>query len=518
MNSRQVSILTVLIIVLLGFAGGWLLEYSTPQGLGLNDDSIAYIAGARSILDGQGYREAWLVSNAPVTHFPPGYPSLLAFIGYSTGIDPLRGARALNIVLFGLNIALAGWLGWRMTGAREAGLLVSTAALLSPALLEVHSRAMSEPLYIFFTLLSFLVFDAYLAREQDNKQRTSFSIILLLLLGVLLGWAYLARYAALSLLAAILAGLLILPGSWRARIHSAGLLLLGALPWILGWTLRNRVVGGSFTNRTPGWHPISLENWELGVATLAEFFVPFKGIRNWLLAVPGLFESFLLAIGFVLLAWAFHKGFLRFFQPTRAAKPNALSFTNCLYVIVYLAVLVITMTIFDPATKFQVRILSPVYISLLLLFSGLGVWLWRQKLEPWGVIFVWVAFSLLGVFAYSQAQYAPYLRVSGGVFAGEKWFDSKVFEALDNLPTDTLILSNEPGVVYLYTGRPSAVLPREEPGISDIKPQVLNGKIVLVLFRVNKAQSVTLEYYHKLGAGLYQTDLGNTWIFSSFPE
>ncbi len=71
------------------------LLYSTPQGLGLSDDSIAYIAGARSLLSGQGYREAWLASNGPVTHFPPGFSSILALIGLS-GLDPLRGARFLN--------------------------------------------------------------------------------------------------------------------------------------------------------------------------------------------------------------------------------------------------------------------------------------------------------------------------------------------------------------------------------------------------------------------------------------
>ena len=48
-----------LAIGLLAVGGIWLLLYSTPKGLGLNDDAIAYIAGARSIMPGNGYREAW---------------------------------------------------------------------------------------------------------------------------------------------------------------------------------------------------------------------------------------------------------------------------------------------------------------------------------------------------------------------------------------------------------------------------------------------------------------------------
>ena len=68
--------LFLLSLSLLTGVGVWLLLYSTPQGLGLNDDSIAYIAGARSIMSGQGFREAWLVSDGPMIQFPPGFPGL----------------------------------------------------------------------------------------------------------------------------------------------------------------------------------------------------------------------------------------------------------------------------------------------------------------------------------------------------------------------------------------------------------------------------------------------------------
>lgn len=522
MNARLLSRLSTLILLLLGCAGAWLLAYSTRQGLGLNDDSIAYIAGARSILDGQGYREAWLVSNGPVIHFPPGYPAALALFGLLTDLDPLRGARALNGILFGLNIALTGWLGWRMTGSRLAGILSAMAMLLSSELLRIHARAMSEPLYIFLTLVSFLILDLYFGRTQVNetarKSRGAPSLALLVLLGLTLGWAYLARYAALSLFATMLAGLLILRPTWRDRWQSAALLSLGALPWMIGWSIRNRFVGGSITNRVLSWHPISFENWELGVETLAEFFVPLNMWRNQIRAVPGLFESLFLLIGLVLIAWVLLKSLPRILQPELASTPNVLSLLNGLYIIVYLAALVATMTLFDPATKFQVRILSPVYIPLLLLFSALGVWLWRKKQIAWRIVIVMFTLGMLGMFAYSQSRFVDGLRASGGAFAGEKWLKSEVFTALDQFSPDTLILSNEPGVIYLYTGRPSGVLPREEPGISELKPYVLSGKIVLVLFRVNKSDAVTLAYYYELGRGLFLHDLGDTWMFSAFPD
>ncbi len=515
MNFRWSSVFFVLMLAVLGLSGGWLLAYSTPQGLGLNDDSIAYIAGARSILNGQGYREAWLVSNGPVTHFPPGYPVVLALLGLLSGIDPLYGARILNGLLFAANIFLTGWLGWRMTGSPWTGLLAAIPVFLSSALLSVHTRAMSEPLYIFLTLLAFLTLDAYFEQFQAGSARAS---LLLVALGCLLGWAYLARYAALSLLAAVAAALFVLHTRWRTRWQSVGLTLACALPWILAWSIRNRLVGESFTNRVLGWHPITGENWQLGIQTMAEFFIPFNLWRHRLLELPGLFETCLLALGLGLLAWVWRIGWPRFWRPSQAASLPALPFLNGLYIIVYLVALMTTMTLFDPATRFQVRILSPTYLSLILLAVYLGVWLWRKKRVAWRITVLALAAGFLFMFGYSQMRFVEGLRIGGGIFAGEKWFTSPVFNLLEQLPPDTLILTNEPGAVYLYTGRVAGVLPREEGGISQIKALVLEGKIVLVLFRVNKADDTTLTYYYELGRGLYLTDLGNTWIFSAFPK
>lgn len=506
--------LFVLALILLSLGGISLLLYSTPGGLGLNDDSIAYIAAARSLMAGQGFREAWLISNKPMTHFPPGFPGVLAFIGLVTGLDPLRGARVFNALLFGLNVGLTGWLGWRMTGSRVTGLIVAALTLLSSSLLYVHSRAMSEPLYIFLTLLAFLLLDLYFERSDKDSHQTLFLIIF----GSMLGWAYLARYAALSLFATILASLLILHGDWRKRLQSAGILALGTLPWILAWSIRNRIVGGTYTNRHLGWHPITLENWKLGVDTLAEFMIPMNVWRRDVLAISGLFESLLIVIGLSLLVWVLAKGLPRFFKPSQTQTFVSLTFTNALYIIGYLTLLITTMTLFDPATKFQVRILSPTYISFLLLLAVLGHWLWQRKMMLWKSIAVLSALGLLAMFTYSQYIFVQYFRESGGTFAKEKWEDLDAFDAIRKLPEDTIILTNEPGVVYLYTDRPAGVLPKDEPGISGVKKDVLAGDVVIVLFRVNKADPATLDYYIKLGIGLYQKDFSNTWMFSAVPK
>ena len=498
-----------LTIGLLAIGGIWLLLYSTPKGLGLNDDAIAYIAGARSIMNGNGYREAWLASNGPVTHFPPGFPGVLALIGFITGFDPLRGARALNGLLVGLNILLTGWVGWRMTRSRIAGILAAALTFLNSSFLYIHTRAMSEPLYIFLMLLSFLLLDYYFARSKNY---------FLVALGFALGWAYLARYAGLSLLATMIAALLVLHENWQKRLKSVAILSLSALPWILGWSVRNSIVGGSVTNRTLGWHPITSDNWELGVKTFAEFLTPLRSVRTVFGQVPAFFEIALISFGLVLLAWVLYTGLPHFFRPAQAARPDVLSFTNALYVIAYMSALVLTMTLFDPATKFQVRILSPTYVSLLLLLMALGTWLWQKKHIFWKPILSLCIVGLLSMFADSQVMSVQDFRRGGDAFAGEKWITSESIAALDQIPSDVLILSNEPGVVYLYAGRPSGILPDEGPGLSDIKQAVLDGKLAIILFRVNKVDEETLRYYYELGRGLYLTDFSDAWLFTAFPK
>src|SRR5512138_2425133 len=118
---RLAAFLGLGLIALIGMV---LILRATPNGLGLSDDSIGYIAGARSMAAGRGYREAYLASDGPVTHFPPAFPSVLAFFGF-LGIDPLHAARFVNAFLFGLNAALLGILAWRMTPSLTAGLVLA---------------------------------------------------------------------------------------------------------------------------------------------------------------------------------------------------------------------------------------------------------------------------------------------------------------------------------------------------------------------------------------------------------
>ncbi len=496
--------LRVASFVLLGVlaaAGIGLVLQATPEGLGLSDDSIAYIAGARSMLAGHGYREAWLASNGPVTHFPPAYPSALAGLSL-VGLDPLRGARFLNALLFGLNTALMGVLGWRMSRSLLPGLALATLFVLNGSLLQVHASALSEPLFIFFSLLGFWVFDLYFERDTHW--------LWLVVCGSMVGLAYLTRYAALGLALTFPAALMILQDSWRKRWISTGIFIGSYLPWAAGWALHNALEGGSVTNRVLVWHPITANNFDTALRTVSMFLMPVETWRLEWFKIPGLFLTMIIAVLAAVLVWVAAISIRRLRQP---APPHGqvVTFTSAVFVCCYLASIIAAMSFFDASTKFKLRILAPVYVAVLILLVAVATWLWHRRRE----LVILAALAVLGISAYGQYDAVTTLAKGGQGYASFKWYDSKAMEFLRGLDSGIRIYTNEPGAVYLYTGRAAYVLPdRVDPvtaeqrpgferGLLELQADVNSGHAVLALFSGGDS---SVSNAAALSSGLYLAD------------
>ncbi len=503
MMKRRAFFLTVGLLALLG---AFLVLYATPEGLGLSDDSIGYIAGARSLLSGDGYREAYLASNGYVTHFPPVFSLALAFMGLS-GMDPLRAARFLLAFLYGANAFLLGVLGWRMTQSRAAGFALALLFVLNDSLFNVHIVAMSEPLYIFFTLAAFLTF-----REWSEQPSRS----LLAAVGVLTSLAYLTRYAGLALFATFLAALILLPAGWKQRMSGAAIFLAAFLPPALAWAFRNWRVAENATNRVLVYHPLTQEHFATFVYNFSRFLLPVESLRRALVVGGG--TAFFVFVGILasaLVGWLAFKSFKKFFQPA-SETPEILSFVNGLYVFGYLASVVSSMLFFDQATKFKLRILAPVYVALLILTVYFGVQLWngRKKILQGLVV---AAFLLAVVLSAGRTyQSARALHAGGGQgFASFQWYDSKAMKFLAALPPQTRIYTNQPGAVYLYAKHPAYVLPdlvdsvtglprgNFEEGAALLQKDVLSGQAVLALFNVGAESVETQKVYERIAAGLH---------------
>lgn len=516
MNIRVTSRLAVFIaLLLIAVTGILLVLMATPEGAGLSDDSIAYIAGARSMAAGNGYREAWLASNQPVTHFPPAFPAVLAFFGF-LGIDPLNAARWVNALLFGANAALLGILAWRMSPSLTAGLVLAGLFILSGDQLQVHTMAMSEPLFIFLSLLSIWMFDLYFERDQHWWLGACATFV---------GMAYLTRYSGLALIATFVVALFILHKSWKKKIVTSVLFVAGTLPWILGWTLRNRLIAENITNRAFAWHPITEENIRIGLRTVSEALIPVEAWRREIFKQPMIIEAAIVLILGVVLVWLLMKiwNYLRNPLPPIPPAPasqessqgkegiqtrEVVSFTVALFFFAYFASTISSMLMFDAATKFRLRILAPMFVCLLILLVYLGVWL-RGKNRP---LVVLLTFLFLGLSAYRQVNTIDFWSRGGMGYASFQWYDSKAMAYLRELPEDTHIYTDEPGAVYLYTGRGNYVLPDRydsatalarqgfEEKLAIMRQEILDGRAVLVIF---KGGEVNVEDAALFSEGLY---------------
>src|SRR5262245_56186168 len=93
-------------IALLATAAALLAAFATPFGVGISPDSVNYFSLARSFSEGRRFS----VVDArgiyvPNSHFPPGYPTLLATFAFITG-SVISAGRLLTIFSSAMNVFL----------------------------------------------------------------------------------------------------------------------------------------------------------------------------------------------------------------------------------------------------------------------------------------------------------------------------------------------------------------------------------------------------------------------------
>jgi hypothetical protein len=179
-------------------------------------------------------------------------------------------------------------------------------------------------------------------------------------------------------------------------------------------------------------------------------------------------------------------------QQERTGKEarEVLSFTTGLYIFSYLASIVSSMLMFDAATKFKLRILAPAMVSLLILVVVFGIWMRNRRRD----IVVVMTLLVLGFSIYKQSITFNTWAKSELGYASFQWYDSKAMDYLSKLPDHVMIYTNEPGAVYLYTGRGGYVLPDRldsvtavahtnfDEGVAVMQSDIHQGKAVLALF------------------------------------
>lgn len=433
----------------LSLLGAALAAYGTANGPWGRSDSAAYLAAARSLAGGAGLG----FSDAPghfrfLTHYPPLYPLLLAFF-YRLGGDLLATPRWLDVFFYAGTIFGCGYLFIRFS--RFPWLGVAAALLIGafPMTVRMSHATMSEPLFLFLTVWAGY---ALLAAQRAGRGP-------LIPAALLTGLLPLARYIGVAFLAAgFLAVLWLSEGRTSERLKRAALFAgLACLP-ILAWlTWTYLAAGQEFAGRTFRW---AVEDMGGNLRLFASLFV--KGVWEWLPYhpfYPATKSRLRLVILFLAALWI---AGLTFFAHRRARQVDPEQAAFLLFGLFGLASMVYAVTLLaaylfsDPIPDVDERMLLPFYVTLTLgLLGAFAVWqsAWQSG-RRWLAVLPWLAAVLFLIWWFPQNAYYVREDHAGWGVTVYAWRGSPTLQALDDLPADRPVISDNAALVLLWTGRP----------------------------------------------------------------
>jgi len=456
------------VVSALALAGVSVMLGATRLGVGVPPDSTVYFDAARNQAEGRGLivmsgARAELV---PLTHYPPLFSSLLA-LAVSRGASVESAARWLNAILFGLNIFLVG-LAVSFWAGDSFWLPVWGAFLMlsAPDVLANHSVAMTEPLYLAMTFGGLLCLGGYL---QNQRQRFLFAA------AVLIALSSLTRYVGVTgIVTGIVALLLVrtkVDGEPRLGFSLSDLfvrrkfvdaVIFGAtasLP-IFCWWIRNRLAtggAGGAADRQLAFHPIKVQNVVSGFSTVAQWLALGKIRLDFRLA--GFIVEFLLLVS---LAIYMMKRGTRGEGIDAVARP-ILPQILIVFIIVYVGILVFTITFFEADNVLDGRSLLPVHAALVVLAPWIGSLLYGRLPHSSSLrtVFVLIALLLVGSYALRGTRWLTAAQADAQGYAGRAWKGSPSIALMRNLPAGIPIYSNGVDAIYYLTGKHAHNIPEK---------------------------------------------------------
>ena len=239
-----------------------ILLTTSKYGAGVSSDAARNLSTADSLLGGKGFVD---MVGAPFVLWPPLYPLLMAGLSLLTGLDTFQVAWYLNVLLYAVNIWLAGWLLYRIFNNRVFFAVVGALMiLLSRSTLRIYANVASEPLFATFMLLFFFAAARYL---KDGSRSALWSMFMLA------GLATLQRYLGVVLFGvAVLA--VFYKGRWHGLLNAILPAVVSALP-IATWAfLHNLPVSGTLFGPRDLGEMVPLENISLSLTKILWWFLP----------------------------------------------------------------------------------------------------------------------------------------------------------------------------------------------------------------------------------------------------
>lgn len=436
------SILVVLSII--GVALILLREIN--YGVGLSSDSRAYVAAARSLLEGNWFTN-W--SGEPTAKIAPLFPAVLAFFGLF-GLKVITAAAYVNAIAFGL-IILATTM-WLKNYVKSRFLIVWTgcAIALFVPLADLSSIVMTDTLFILFTILSWYTLDRFIVTNSRS---------IMILSATYAALAWLTRYHGAAFVATAFLVILAQPSStFPKKTRQAVVYATIAGAPIAGWFVRNLIVTRTFagvrTDHLQYQDPLILDSitselvyWTLGdigsnfFSTLSDTLI---GVSETGISFPVIsFKAVLL------LAVAF--GIIYLFTYLRRRGHWEKSMTLAVPVaFVFIYVLGIAI---PPILRYEgiyLRYLIPLYVPLLVILVLILDKFLEQTSLSRGILATTTAVLFLWLAQHVPENYRNITeRIENGFGAASKaWDKSETLHYLKKNPLNGRIFTTHHWIVY----------------------------------------------------------------------
>lgn len=456
MSVRQKDTLVLVGLLCLGLAAAALVIYVTVMGPWAFSDSAAYLASARSFARGTGlgYLEASGSYN-PLTVHPPLYPILLSGI-LLTGLDPIESVRWLNAILIFAFILSSGWLFYRITTSALLPLTLGVLLLAYPEIVDAFSGMMTETIFLPIGFSGLLL--TILGIKENNMRKIWISFVLLL-------GSVLTRYTGLAFLFAGLFSVLCFHRAlpFAQRVRRVGLAaLLTSLPLIawFGWVY---AMGDGFGGRGAGLPSnffLDSQDYFSRIAAIIVRWIPFSYIGK------AFFPLTFKVLAILLLAAAVFFGYLHILKRRQVGMDQAAATTHLILALLVFVAAHIAIhyasEVFSDHTEISTRLLAPILVAVLIILVSLMALLGlASRGSKWVSILAVVLLLVVIAFQFPKlTKFAQDLHDHGRGYSADNLHVSQLIRRVGQLPGDSLLASNDPGMLLYYTDRPAYKLNR----------------------------------------------------------
>jgi 4-amino-4-deoxy-L-arabinose transferase-like glycosyltransferase len=189
----------------------------------LNGDNFAYYLLGKRLATGQGYTNATEIHHLPHTHFPPGYPALLALFMKTVGDDQDTLNFMNGLMMYG-TLLLMYFMVRKLTSSASLAFAGTFITALNSHLLRSSTITMSEVPFLFISIVAIYA----LIRAVDDPKNLKSPWLYLSIVSIVI--CYHTKTTALALIGGTGLYLLIARDLKRLVAVLAGFVLL-CLPW-----------------------------------------------------------------------------------------------------------------------------------------------------------------------------------------------------------------------------------------------------------------------------------------------